>query len=181
MTKLSCLISLLGQLKDLPRSGWLCKSVQNPESVADHSFGVALLTLLLAPEHLDRNKCLKLAIVHDLSEAIVGDYTPFDNISREEKSNLETKAQKKLVSELESAELAELFAEYEANQTPEAQFVHDIDRLEAVIQAKYYENNRPVSDLLSEFIEYASKHLNDEKGIAAMLIAELCPTEKVKL
>lgn len=178
MKKLNNLIALLGQIKDLPRSGWLCKKVENPETVADHSLGLALLVLLFTPDNLDRDKCLRLAVVHDLAEAKIGDFTPFDDISREEKRRLEQRAQAEVVQELVQMELAELFKEYEENTTAEARFVHDLDRLEAVLQAKYYEdNNRAAENLLPEFIGYASKHLNDEKGVAAKLINILKQSE----
>lgn len=76
MIETAAVTELLGKLKDLKRSGWIMKKVSAPESVADHSWGVALLAVLLTPEGLDRHKCLQLAIVHDLQETIVGDITP---------------------------------------------------------------------------------------------------------
>ena len=53
------LLTLL-QLKDIPRSltGWVRAGVDNPESVAAHSWGMALLALRLCPEHLDLSKVL---------------------------------------------------------------------------------------------------------------------------
>lgn len=174
MNKLDYFIDILGQIKDLPRSGWLQKKVENSESAADHSFGVALLTLLLAPDHLDRDKCLRLAVIHDLAEAKIGDYTPFDGISREEKHRLETEVQGEIAQKSEHAELAALFSEYEDNQTPEARFVHDVDRLEAVLQAKYYDDNRrSAQKLMPEFTAYAEKHLNEDNGIVAELLKKV--------
>lgn len=166
MQKLENIIEALCKLKDLKRSGWLMKNVNNPESVADHSYGVALLSLLLAPEHLDKNKCLKLAIVHDLQECLVGDYTFRDKITQKEKFCLEQDAVKKLAESLNFPELIDLFAEYEARQTPESRFVKDIDRLEAVMQAKYYDDNqRSPNDCLSEFLAYAKTQISGDEEI----------------
>lgn len=174
MAKFENLVEIIGKIKDLKRSGWKRKKVSVPESVADHSFGVALLTLLLAPNHLDKEKCLKLAIVHDLQEVLVGDFTPFDNITPEKKAKLEQKAVKKLAEKLEYPELEELFAEYEAKETPEAKFVKDIDRIEAIMQAKYYDKNQRCGEyLLPEFYSYGSNHLCSKEKIFTEILKEI--------
>lgn len=60
------------------------------ESVADHSWRMALLCMLFSEEkNIDISKCMKFAIIHDLSEVIVGDITPRDDISAKEKHKLE--------------------------------------------------------------------------------------------
>ena len=43
-------------LKELPRAGWVRERVQQPESVAAHSWGVAWLVLVLCPEHINREQ-----------------------------------------------------------------------------------------------------------------------------
>ena len=64
----------IGSLKDLKRTGWLMRKVSNPESVADHSFRTAVMALILAPRlKLNTEKCLKMAVLHDLAEARIGD------------------------------------------------------------------------------------------------------------
>ena len=136
MIETAAVIELLGKLKDLKRSGWVMKKVSAPESVADHSWGVALLAVLLTPEGLDGHKCLQLAIVHDLQESIVGDITPADGIGREEKSRRERAAVGLLAEKLNFPELKALFEEFEALETPEARFVKDLDRIEAVLQGR---------------------------------------------
>ena len=74
------------RLKSIPRTGWLDRGVQplQAESVADHSFGVALLAWACALQRraegaaIDPGRVLKLAIIHDLAEAETGDSTPYD-------------------------------------------------------------------------------------------------------
>ncbi|MED5309117.1 MAG: HD domain-containing protein, partial [Candidatus Thermoplasmatota archaeon] len=56
------------ELKQLPRTGWVRSEVDNPESVAAHSWGMAVLALRLAPENLDMIKVLSMCLVHDLPE-----------------------------------------------------------------------------------------------------------------
>ena len=74
------------KLKSVPRTGWLDRGVGplQVESVADHSFGVALLAWACALQRraeraaIDPDRVLKLAIIHDLAEAETGDSTPYD-------------------------------------------------------------------------------------------------------
>ena len=72
------------ELKSLPRTGWIQNGVNNPESVASHSWGMSLLAMKLCPENLDLSKVLQICIVHDLPESIVGDITPYDGVSKDE-------------------------------------------------------------------------------------------------
>ncbi len=66
--------SKIRKLKEIERSGWVVSGVKKPESVADHSFGVALLVMLLGKnKNIDLEKALKMALIHDLGEAITGD------------------------------------------------------------------------------------------------------------
>lgn len=173
MAKLENVIEVLGKLKDLKRSGWLRKEISESESVADHSFGVAFLVLLLAPAHLNKEKCLKMAVIHDIQEAIVGDMTPFDGACLEHKAEKEKAAVSELAQKLDYPELITLFEEYEAKETPEAQFVKDIDRIEAVLQAKYYDGNSRGLTALPEFCAYAQKHLCSKDKIFAEILDKI--------
>src|SRR5690606_5214441 len=62
------------RLKDEARGGWLLRGVRDPESVAAHSWGTALLCLLYADDAgVDRDRAMVMALVHDLAEARTGD------------------------------------------------------------------------------------------------------------
>ena len=130
------------RLKDTPRKGWILRMVEKPESVADHSWGLCLLSLILCPDHLDRLKCLEFAVVHDLAEAITGDYVPDDKIDAKEKYTLEIDAIKKISAMAKCPRLLELFEEYERRDTPEAAFVKQMDKLDVILQARYYDQNK---------------------------------------
>lgn len=131
-------------LKQLYRQGWLNRGMDASEceTVAEHSFGTALLSLMLLgrrPE-LDALKVLKLALLHDIGEAYVGDITPEDDISRDEKIRRESAAVEKILTKLpHGSELVGDWHEYEAQTSAEAQFVKQIDRLELALQAAVYE------------------------------------------
>lgn len=136
------LAEAVGSLKDTPRKGWILRMVENPESVADHSWAMCLLILILCPPELNKLKCLEFAVVHDLAESITGDYVPSDNISPKDKYELEYQAMQKIAEQTDCPHLLELFCEYERRDTPEAVFVKKMDKLEVVLQAKYYDNHQ---------------------------------------
>ena len=60
-----------------------------PESVADHMYRMSMLSFLITDSTIDKNKLMKICLVHDLAESIVGDITPFDGVSIEDKRQLE--------------------------------------------------------------------------------------------
>lgn len=132
-------------LKRLYRQGWLKRGVPeiSCESVADHSFGTAMLALLVAgrPPFSDadpRKACL-MAVVHELGEVYAGDITPVDGVSREEKHALERESLERVVAGASGArELVALWEEFEEGKSPEARLVRRLDRLEMGIQAAVY-------------------------------------------
>ncbi len=130
----------VGRLKRLKRTGWVVRGIADAESVADHSFRTAVAALVLSERAgMDKNKCVKMALVHDLAEAIVGDITPFDGISIEEKHEKERKAMQELVKNIDDEKLLQLWSEYEEQKTPEAKFVYELDMIEMLTQALEYE------------------------------------------
>lgn len=72
------------------RTGWVRKGIPEAESIADHMYRMSVLALMSEDQNLDIFRCVALAVVHDLAEAEVGDITPFDGISKEEKQRMET-------------------------------------------------------------------------------------------
>jgi putative hydrolase of HD superfamily len=134
------------RLKRLYRQGWLKRGLPEGlcESVAEHSFGTALLALLLAGPsgsggelgRLDTARAALLALVHELGESFAGDITPVDGVSREEKSRLEREAIYRALEGHPDLEwFLSLWEEFEAGLSPEARFVRQLDRLEMGLQA----------------------------------------------
>src|SRR5688572_1987599 len=77
---LAALADAAGKLKRVRRKGWVDRGVPDAESVADHSYRLALLAWAVARQRgLDADRALKMALFHDLAEAEVGDETPFDD------------------------------------------------------------------------------------------------------
>lgn len=123
-------------LKDLERAGWLRVGVARPESVAAHSYGVALLALLRCPPGLDRHKLLAMALLHDLAEVRVGDLTPYCGVSRDEKHRREREAMVELLAH--RPELLALWDEAEAGVSAEARWLKALDRADMGLQAERY-------------------------------------------
>ena len=185
----------IGQLKRLPRTGWLHCGVPavEVESVADHAFRTSVLAWLgaAAVPELDRDRVLKLALVHDLAEALAGDPTPYDpdeiptgdpvaraaflnrrHIRSESRHAAKHAAEVAAMTELMidlPASLAEevrtLWEEVEGHTTPEARFVKGTDRLERFLQSREYlaaDGDRPMDSFAA-----------DADGIAEPALAEL--------
>lgn len=175
------IITILGKMKDLKRSGWLKRRVETPESDAEHSFSVAMLAWLLAPAELDRCRCLELALTHDLVEIYSGDYTPVDNISPEEKHQRELQAAHRLAAELQQPRLLELFSEYEAKETKESIFINGLDKLDNVITAAWYDDRqRAPNPLLPEFSNYAKRRITalPDSETAQAILNYICNERK---
>lgn len=138
------LLRELLNLKKLRRTGWQLRGIKDGESLADHSFGVSLLTLILAGQvatPLNRERALLLAMVHELGEVRVGDI-PFPALPYfPEKSAMEQRAVADLLCCLGSSgeTLIEAFSEFEAGATVEARFVRAIDKFEMLLTAAEYE------------------------------------------
>lgn len=145
-------------LKALPRAGWVRQGVPAPESVAAHSFGVAWLAALLCPPELDRLRVLEIALLHDVPEVRAGDITPHDGVGRAEKRRLEAAAAAGLLGGLPRALAA--WAEYDAGQSPEARFVHELDKLDMGLQALVYARQHP-GLALAELRASADRGLRD--------------------
>ncbi|KAK0053919.1 HD domain-containing protein 2 [Biomphalaria pfeifferi] len=149
---------LIGQLKQVERTGWVRKGVKNPESVAEHSYRMAMAAFALPRNsNLDKDKCIKIALVHDMAESIVGDLTPWCGVSKEEKSKKEKEATThitSLVPDEAGKEMYQLWLEYENQSSPEAQFVKDLDKFEMLVQAYEYEDLQSKPRSLQEFFDH---------------------------
>src|SRR5687767_13889062 len=173
----------VGALKSLSRQGWLDRRISDPESVADHIYRVTMMAWALgSAAGLDTQRLVKLALVHDLPEAIAGDATPYlDIVSggtevdravatwREVMTAEDVAAAKRRKHEAEAAglaelcallrgslasELTELWEEYAERRSPEARFAAEVDKLEALLQAIEYRDAGQPADV-ENFLESA--------------------------
>lgn len=137
------------------RTGWVLRGVEEPETVSAHMYRMSMMSFLIPDDaQFDRVKCMKLALVHDLAESIVGDISPFCGISKEEKRLREHKAIieiSALLSQSNREEMMKLFDEYESQETKEAQLVKDFDLYDMILQAFEYEKRDQSPNRHDEF------------------------------
>jgi putative hydrolase of HD superfamily len=135
------------QLKRVPRTGWVMRGVADAESVADHSFGVAFISLIVAEmldQTLDRTKLLTIALLHDLPESALGDIPApamrhFPPGAKREAEMEVLSALLRGVSNLPREQWRVWQQEFEDGTSAEARLVRDADRLDMFIQAYVYE------------------------------------------
>lgn len=78
MKKLLNFFLEIEKLKTMPRTGWVLAGVKDPETIAEHTFRLAILTWLLAEKrNFNVEKAIKIAFSHDIGEVRAGDITPF--------------------------------------------------------------------------------------------------------
>ncbi len=139
---------LATQLKYKIRSGWdethWNVSKERIESIAEHIYGTCILALSIDSEfetHLDIGKVIKMLVLHELGEVVIGDITPFDNITPEEKMEKEHAAIKEVLGDLiKKEEYFALLLEFDEKKTKEAIYAYHCDKLDADIQAKVYQD-----------------------------------------
>ena len=152
-------LEIAGVLKRTQRTGWVDIGVYQPESVADHTFRTAVFCMLYADiEDLDPLKLLRIALIHDLPEAIIGDLMP--NQKTGETRKKEENAIKQMLSLLPKTQRENYLAvwnEYQAGKTKEAKAVRQIEKIEMALQAKEYERFGSDCRSLERFIETAEE------------------------
>ena len=157
----------------LKRTGWVRCEVSEPETVAGHMYRMSVMALVASGRaQVDQVRAVKMALVHDLAEALAGDITPHCGVSEGDKHAREMAALESMVQSLNepsACEIMSLFVEYEANQTAEARFVHDLDKLDMILQADEYEAAQGRD--LQQFFDSTRDVFRTREGLA--LSAEL--------
>lgn len=127
-------LNKIEKLKCNTRHSWTSSGRQ--ESVAEHSWRLAVMAMLCADEYheLDMNKVIKMCLIHDFGEAITGDIPAF--LKTEQNEIDEDNAVAGLLAELPPSfcmELQSLFDEMNARETAEAKLFKALDNLEALV------------------------------------------------
>ncbi|PIX88481.1 MAG: hypothetical protein COZ30_00705 [Candidatus Nealsonbacteria bacterium CG_4_10_14_3_um_filter_36_16] len=162
-----------GKLKSKKRKGWIFRGVREPETIASHTFRMAIMAWILGEQKkFNINKLLKMSLIHDLCEVYAGDTTPYDKLlpkdkkkwkkitqewprfTKKEKGKIfqekykkENQALERMILKLPPSlkkEIKNLWIDYEKGLTPEGRFVHQVDRVENLLQAlEYWKKDRP--------------------------------------
>ena len=131
--KLIDFLRVMERLKDAPRHCWTTGGRR--ESVAEHSWRVALMAMLMADEfpELDIDRVIRMCLVHDIGEAVTGDIPTF--LKTDADRVVEGHEVEALIGGLPEPwprQLGTLFDEMEALETPEAKLYKALDRMEAI-------------------------------------------------
>ena len=161
---------LAARLKAEPRRGWIGVSgVGKIESVADHSFGLAVLVLSEAEKGGHNvERALRLALIHDLEESITGDLTPKDK-RRLGKKGVERMREAararimRLIPASRRGDYRELLRDLAAGRTREARLVKDLDKLEMALQARNYETLGVPHGEVERFYRSAIRRIMDDE------------------
>lgn len=150
------LLKEVNKLKHIKRRGWVLRNIAEPESVADHSYRTALISMFLSDqEGLDTEKVMKMALLHDIQEAVVGDITPVD-AEYKDKDEIELQAIKKMLADY--PQYIKVWEEFNAMSSPEAKLVCDADKIEMLLQAQEYEElGYEVSDFWEKYYDFTNK------------------------
>ena len=141
----------LQRLKGLERTGWMLRGIaQGAESVAAHSYGVAVAAMLLADElqargiEVDAERVLRVALLHDWAEARVGDLprTASEYFGAAARKRAERAAFEDIVrgtTPTVAAKYNELHEEYEERASLEARLVKAADVIDLLAQTLAFE------------------------------------------
>jgi len=159
------LIKEIGKIKRVKRSGWVREGIENSESVADHSYRVAVMAMIFGKDlGIDVDKLIKMVLVHDLGEGSVGDMvaergTRVDPRLNKEKEEKEIEAVRQIFTG-ESEIFSKLQEESMRMESNEAKILKQLERLEMAVQALEYEEETGKD--LSEFFENATLRIENE-------------------
>ena len=176
-------VSSLNRAKMIPRSGWISHgiSLQDVESVADHSFSTTVLAMLLADlevangRRINLERVLRLALLHDLPEALTFDisksYLEYLGKRGEAiKSELEQAAWKHLIKGVEKGTIRKCYdqlqSEFNAEKTIESMIVHSADRLDLILQIVEYRRRGYSKAILADLWKSTSRKLRGSKLVS---------------
>jgi putative hydrolases of HD superfamily len=159
-----------GKLKKVSRKGWVTSAkVKNPESVADHTFRTAILIMCISDlKGWDTGALVRMALLHDVHEAIIGDYDYPDKekIGKTAVEEMDRKAIKEVYSTMPKSlkeKYSSIATEYLEQKTPESRLVRQADRLEMLMQALEYEESGYNKDKLQTFWDSIGENLEYEE------------------
>lgn len=161
---------IVGKLKENKRTGWITRlGAKNPESIADHTFRTAVLAMIIADmRELNTEKMVRMALLHDLEEAIIGDWDvdKKNELGVEEFERVRRESIRKILSSL-PGELEEkytdLWNEIHEKKTEEARLIEEIDKLEMAFQALEYEKEGYDKKKLDDFWDFVRIRLKDSE------------------
>ena len=138
------------------------------ESIAEHIFGVQQLAWLIYSEanlQLDIMKVIAMLSIHETEEVSIGDFTPFCNVSEEDRKKMGDEAVRNLFKDLDKKTMMiNLINEFNERKTPEAKLAYLCDKMECDMQAKWYSDEGYCS------IENASSEILSDSRVKEIIL-----------
>lgn len=160
MDSIYIMYEAINKLEQIKRTGWVMKNVpaERLESVADHTLQVIILATTFVYElnlNFDISRLVQMCFIHDIGESLVGDVSDIDAdvIKKKEIEKNETVEFLKSLPRSLSIYL-DLWLELEEKKTDMAIFVHQVDKLDAVLKAKKYSIDYNDPELFWWFYNY---------------------------
>ncbi len=155
------LIKNIGKVKKVKRAGWVREGINDAESVADHSFRVAVMTMVFGKKlGVNTDKLIKMALIHDIAEGVSGDRSfdrgsQIDHQAKQQNNKKEIETLRKIFAGI--ADLEEAIVLLSDRRSKEAKILKQLDRLEMAMQALEYEEEYGKD--LTEFFDNASHYI----------------------
>jgi putative hydrolase of HD superfamily len=165
----------LDRLASLPRTGWLLRGVTDVESIAEHTCGVAIVAQMLVDDLrarglvVDGEKVLRMALVHDAAEVLTGDI-PMPAKTEKLRTALGEAEEEQLARVLPPSMLSS-WREAEAGSSLEARVVKAADKVQMLVKALRYEEQR--RGKLDEFWTNAQNRRHMDLDFAKDIFAEI--------
>jgi putative hydrolase of HD superfamily len=156
------------RLKTVTRSGWT--SAGQPESVAEHTWRLCLMAMLLygSTPGVDLGRLLKMCLIHDLGEAIRGDVPAPAQRAGTSKAHERTDLLE-LTASLPASlrdEILELWDEYEDARSPESKLAKGLDKLETILQ--HTQGKNPADFDYAFNLSYGQRYTDADPVLAAL-------------
>lgn len=157
-------------LYEIPRTGWVNRGVENPETVGQHTEALIDMAKRVCEinKDLDQKKLERMLQIHDWAENDTGDIVTAEYEGEERKKKeiakyeKEIKALEKICSKLgiEGEVILSLWKEFEEGKTPEASIAKQLDKLQAMLKAWEYQKEGQLV-VAQDFINHDRQKIKD--------------------
>lgn len=161
-------IAEVDKLKKIGRQSYLTDSSRK-ENDAEHSWHLAMMAIFLceyAKKDVDVLHVVSMVLIHDLVEIDAGDTYAYDTEGNKSKRAREEKAADRIFNILpddQAKKLRDLWEEFEANETPEANFANALDRVQPIM-LNHKSDGKAWAEHGVELSQILSRNVNVEKG-----------------
>ncbi len=158
------------KLNQIPRTGWVTRGVENPETVQEHTVALRILANEISKStdftEEEKNELLDMLEVHDYPEAVTGDEVILMDGSedklklKDDKKKMEEKVMIEITNGMgeEGKIIYELWNRFESSDDKVSDLARQLDKYQAVEKALEYERKTDIP-LFKEFRDYAQKYI----------------------